>query len=147
MHGGCDGRRSRRRHPYIASEYIDGRSLRQVVEDDGPLKGTALQRLAIGTATALTAIHHASIVHRDFKPDNVLIAADGPRVVDFGIARIIDSTGTITSRAIGTPAYMAPEQISGSDVGPYTDVFAWGRPSCSPRRGRPPSRAARSRWC
>lgn len=112
--------------PYIASEYIDGRSLRQVVEDDGPIKGNALQRLAIGTATALTAIHHASIVHRDFKPDNVLIAADGPRVVDFGIARIIDSTGTITSRAIGTPAYMAPEQISGSDVGPYTDVFAWG---------------------
>ena len=96
------------------------------MEDDGPIKGNALQRLAIGTATALTAIHHASIVHRDFKPDNVLIAADGPRVVDFGIARIIDSTGTITSRAIGTPAYMAPEQISGSDVGPYTDVFAWG---------------------
>jgi serine/threonine protein kinase/ABC-type amino acid transport substrate-binding protein len=112
--------------PYIASEYIEGRSLRQVVDDDGPIKGTALQRLAIGTATALTAIHRASIVHRDFKPDNVLIAADGPRVVDFGIARIIDSTGTITSRAIGTPAYMAPEQISGSDIGPYTDVFAWG---------------------
>ncbi|MFF5210780.1 protein kinase [Streptosporangium sp. NPDC000396] len=112
--------------PYIASEYIEGRSLREVVETDGPLRGVALQRLAIGTATALTAIHHAAIVHRDFKPDNVLIAADGPRVVDFGIARIIDSTGTITSRAIGTPAYMAPEQISGSDVGPHTDVFAWG---------------------
>ncbi|GAA0832737.1 protein kinase [Streptosporangium amethystogenes subsp. fukuiense] len=112
--------------PYIASEYIEGRSLREVVETDGPLRGAALQRLAIGTATALTAIHHAAIVHRDFKPDNVLIAADGPRVVDFGIARILDSTGTITSRAIGTPAYMAPEQISGSDVGPHTDVFAWG---------------------
>ncbi|MEU7832077.1 transporter substrate-binding domain-containing protein [Nonomuraea sp. NPDC049129] len=112
--------------PYIASEYIDGRALRDIVEDDGPLRGTALDRLAIGTATALTAIHHASIVHRDFKPDNVLIAADGPRVVDFGIARIIDSSGTITSRAIGTPAYMAPEQIAGDDVGPYTDVFAWG---------------------
>ncbi|WP_051864429.1 bifunctional serine/threonine-protein kinase/glutamate ABC transporter substrate-binding protein [Streptosporangium roseum] len=112
--------------PYIASEYIEGRSLREVVETDGPLRGVALQRLAIGTATALTAIHHAAIVHRDFKPDNVLIAADGPRVVDFGIARIIDSTGTITSRAIGTPAYMAPEQISGADVGPHTDVFAWG---------------------
>ncbi|MFI6596392.1 serine/threonine-protein kinase [Nonomuraea sp. NPDC050536] len=112
--------------PYIASEYIDGRVLRDVVEGDGPMHGTALDRLAIGTATALTAIHHASIVHRDFKPDNVLIAADGPRVVDFGIARIIDSTGTITSRAIGTPAYMAPEQIAGDDVGPYTDVFAWG---------------------
>ncbi|WP_052422829.1 protein kinase domain-containing protein [Nonomuraea candida] len=112
--------------PYIASEYIDGRPLREVVESDGPLTGTALHRLAIGTATALTAIHHASIVHRDFKPDNVLIAADGPRVVDFGIARIIDSTGTITSRAIGTPAYMAPEQIAGDEIGPYTDVFSWG---------------------
>ncbi|MET9337205.1 transporter substrate-binding domain-containing protein [Nonomuraea sp. NPDC003804] len=112
--------------PYIASEYIDGRSLRDIVEDDGPLTGQALERLAIGTATALTAIHQASIIHRDFKPDNVLIAADGPRVVDFGIARIIDSTGTITSRAIGTPAYMAPEQIAGDDIGPYTDVFAWG---------------------
>nr|WP_055506525.1 transporter substrate-binding domain-containing protein [Nonomuraea pusilla] len=112
--------------PYIASEYIDGRPLREIVETDGPLSGTVLDRLAIGTATALTAIHHAAIVHRDFKPDNVLIAADGPRVVDFGIARIIDSTGTITSRAIGTPAYMAPEQIAGDDVGPYTDVFSWG---------------------
>ncbi|MEV4114539.1 transporter substrate-binding domain-containing protein [Nonomuraea sp. NPDC049695] len=112
--------------PYIASEYIDGLPLREIVETDGPLTGTVLDRLAIGTATALTAIHHAAIVHRDFKPDNVLIAADGPRVVDFGIARIIDSTGTITSRAIGTPAYMAPEQIAGDDVGPYTDVFSWG---------------------
>ncbi|MEU0570350.1 protein kinase, partial [Nonomuraea sp. NPDC005983] len=112
--------------PYIASEYIDGPALRDIVDTDGPLRGTVLDRLAIGTATALTAIHHASIVHRDFKPDNVLIAADGPRVVDFGIARIIDSTGTITSRAIGTPAYMAPEQIAGDEIGPYTDVFAWG---------------------
>ncbi|MDF5751319.1 serine/threonine-protein kinase [Spongiactinospora sp. TRM90649] len=112
--------------PYIASEYIDGRSLREVIDTDGPMRGSALERLAVGTATALTAIHHASIIHRDFKPDNVLLANDGPRVVDFGIARIIDSTGTITSRAIGTPAYMAPEQIAGDDIGPYTDVFAWG---------------------
>ncbi|MEZ0072791.1 protein kinase domain-containing protein [Planotetraspora sp. GP83] len=112
--------------PYIASEYIQGDSLRDTVEASGPLKGAALERLAVGTATALTAIHHAGIVHRDFKPDNVLIAADGPRVVDFGIARIVDSTGTITSRAIGTPAYMAPEQISGDTVGPPADVFAWG---------------------
>ncbi|GLW96198.1 transporter substrate-binding domain-containing protein [Microtetraspora sp. NBRC 16547] len=111
--------------PYIASEYIDGRSLREAVEESGPIIGPALERLAVGTATALTAIHHAGIVHRDFKPDNVLLAPDGPRVVDFGIARIIDSTGTITSRAIGTPAYMAPEQISGDKVGPPSDVFAW----------------------
>ncbi|GAA3841412.1 hypothetical protein GCM10022226_74860 [Sphaerisporangium flaviroseum] len=112
--------------PYIASEYIEGRSLRETIEVNGPLSGSALERLAIGTATALTAIHHAGIVHRDFKPDNVLMAADGPRVVDFGIARILDSTGTITSRAVGTPAYMAPEQISGGEVGPAADVFAWG---------------------
>jgi serine/threonine protein kinase/ABC-type amino acid transport substrate-binding protein len=112
--------------PYIASEYIDGRSLRETVESYGPLNGAALERLAVGTATALIAIHRAGIVHRDFKPDNVLIAEDGPRVVDFGIARIIDSTGTVTSRAVGTPAYMAPEQISGEPVGPPADVFAWG---------------------
>ncbi|MFF4619927.1 serine/threonine-protein kinase [Nonomuraea jabiensis] len=123
--------------PYIASEYIDGRALRDIIETDGPLSGTVLDRLAIGTATALTAIHHASIVHRDFKPDNVLIAADGPRVVDFGIARIIDSTGTITSRAIGTPAYMAPEQIAGDDVGPYTDVFSWGATIAFAATGKP----------
>jgi serine/threonine protein kinase len=112
--------------PYIASEYIDGHSLRETVEASGPLSGSELDRLAVGTATALTAIHAAGIVHRDFKPDNVLIADGGPRVVDFGIARIVDTTGTITSRAVGTPAYMAPEQISGDTVGPPTDVFAWG---------------------
>ncbi|PZG04258.1 serine/threonine-protein kinase, partial [Nonomuraea aridisoli] len=123
--------------PYIASEYIDGLPLRDLVEADGPLTGTVLERLAVGTATALTAIHHASIVHRDFKPDNVLIAADGPRVVDFGIARIIDSTGTITSRAIGTPAYMAPEQIAGDDVGPFTDVFSWGATIAYAATGKP----------
>ncbi|MGW4637609.1 serine/threonine-protein kinase [Sphaerisporangium sp. NPDC004334] len=112
--------------PYIASEYIEGRPLREAVETGGALKAGALERLAVGTATALTAIHRAGIVHRDFKPDNVLMAVDGPRVVDFGIARILDSTGTITSRAVGTPAYMAPEQISGGEVGPAADVFAWG---------------------
>ncbi|WP_143734060.1 serine/threonine-protein kinase [Microbispora rosea] len=111
--------------PYIASEFIDGRSLRETVEENGPLTGSGLERLAVGTATALTAIHQAGIVHRDFKPDNVLLAVDGPRVVDFGIARILDSTATITSRAIGTPAYMAPEQISGDTVGPPADVFSW----------------------
>ncbi|WP_283138589.1 serine/threonine-protein kinase [Rhizohabitans arisaemae] len=112
--------------PYIVSEYIEASSLRAVVEEEGPIGGARLQRIAVGTATALTAIHHAGIVHRDFKPDNVLLATDGPRVVDFGIARILDSTGTITSVALGTPAYMAPEQIANQEIGPKTDVFAWG---------------------
>src|SRR3954462_13940955 len=111
--------------PYLVSEYIEGPSLRQVVDAEGPRTGGVLQRLAIGTATALAAIHEAGIVHRDFKPSNVLLAADGPRVIDFGIARALDASGT-TSQVIGTPAYMAPEQFTGSGVRSPADVFAWG---------------------
>ncbi|MGC5011797.1 serine/threonine-protein kinase [Streptosporangium sp. DT93] len=124
--------------PYIASELIEGPSLREVVERDGPLSGEALDRLAVGTATALAAIHHAGIAHRDLKPDNVLLAADGPRVVDFGIAKIIDESGTITTRAVGTPAYMAPEQIAGERVGFPADVFAWGSTIAFTATGRAP---------
>ncbi|WP_131785441.1 serine/threonine-protein kinase [Protofrankia symbiont of Coriaria ruscifolia] len=112
--------------PYIVSEYVDGPSLQHLVSSQGPRDGGALERLAIGTATALAAIHAAGVVHRDFKPGNVLIGPDGPRVIDFGIARALDTTNPIASQAIGTPAYMAPEQVAGSDVGPAADVFAWG---------------------
>ncbi|WUI02000.1 ABC transporter substrate-binding protein [Spirillospora sp. NBC_00431] len=112
--------------PYIVSEYIDGPPLSKVLAAAGPRRGAELDRLAIGTMTALAAIHQAGVVHRDFKPANVLLAPDGPRVIDFGIARALDATGTMSSTAIGTPAYMAPEQISGARVGPAADVFAWG---------------------
>ncbi|WP_433473235.1 ABC transporter substrate-binding protein [Spirillospora sp. CA-142024] len=112
--------------PYIVSEYIDGPPLSQVLSAEGPRRGADLDRLAIGTMTALAAIHQAGVVHRDFKPANVLLAPDGPRVIDFGIARALDATGTMSSTAVGTPAYMAPEQISGSRVGPAADVFSWG---------------------
>jgi ABC-type transport system substrate-binding protein/serine/threonine protein kinase len=111
--------------PYLVSEYIEGPSLREVVDAQGPRTGGVLQRLAIGTVTALTAIHEAGIVHRDFKPTNVLLAADGPRVIDFGIARALDTSGTVTSTTVGTPSYMSPEQISGQAAGPPADVFAW----------------------
>jgi ABC-type oligopeptide transport system substrate-binding subunit/serine/threonine protein kinase len=111
--------------PYLVSEYIEGPSLREVVDTQGPRTGGVLQRLAIGTVTALTAIHEAGIVHRDFKPTNVLLAADGPRVIDFGIARALDTSGTVTSTTVGTPSYMSPEQISGQVAGPPADVFAW----------------------
>jgi ABC-type oligopeptide transport system substrate-binding subunit len=124
--------------PYIVSEYIDGPSLQDVVSRQGPRTGTALHRLAVGTITALTAIHQAGVVHRDLKPSNVLLAADGPRVIDFGIARALDATGTLSSTAIGTPAYMAPEQISGTAVGPAADVFAWGCTMAFAAGGRPP---------
>ncbi|MEV6149889.1 protein kinase [Nonomuraea sp. NPDC052129] len=112
--------------PYLISEFIDGPSLAERVARDGPVIGSALERLAIGTATALTAIHQAGIVHRDFKPGNVLIGPDGPRVIDFGIAREADTTATATSQIMGTPAYISPEQLAGSPAGAPSDVFAWG---------------------
>ncbi|MFI7153767.1 protein kinase [Nonomuraea sp. NPDC050022] len=112
--------------PYLISEFIDGPSLAERVAKDGPVIGGALERLAIGTATALTAIHQAGIVHRDFKPGNVLIGPDGPRVIDFGIAREADATATATSQIMGTPAYISPEQLAGSPAGAPSDVFAWG---------------------
>ncbi|MGH3373445.1 MAG: serine/threonine-protein kinase, partial [Actinoallomurus sp.] len=102
--------------PYIVSEYVPGPSLYQLVSTDAPRAGADLERLAIGTVTALVAIHQAGIVHRDFKPQNVIIGPDGPRVIDFGIARALDGAATVTNSAIGTPAYMAPEQLTGKDI-------------------------------
>ena len=112
--------------PYVVSEYVEGPDLQEAVSKEGPRKGAALQRLAISTATALVAIHQAGIVHRDFKPGNVLLGPDGPRVIDFGIARVTDSTATVTNSIVGTPSYMAPEQIAGKNITDKVDVFAWG---------------------
>ncbi|MEU4515216.1 protein kinase [Nonomuraea wenchangensis] len=110
--------------PYVVSEYVDGPSLAERVRERGPLRGGELERLVVGTATALAAIHAAGIVHRDFKPGNVLLGPDGPRVVDFGIARA-EGAATLTSGIIGTPAYLAPEQIKGTPASAASDVFAW----------------------
>ncbi len=112
--------------PYIVSEYVDGPSLRQVVTEEGPRPEAALYRLAIGTATALAAVHRAGIVHRDLSATNVLLGGEGWRIIDFGIARALDATPTITVTPVGTPAYMAPEQILDQRVGPAADMFAWG---------------------
>ncbi|GAA3069476.1 serine/threonine-protein kinase [Streptosporangium carneum] len=110
--------------PYVVSEFVDGPSLQERIRERGPLRDGELERLVVGTATALAAIHAAGVVHRDFKPANVLLGPDGPRVVDFGIARA-DGASTMTSGIIGTPAYMAPEQIGGAPASPASDVFAW----------------------
>jgi serine/threonine protein kinase len=109
---------------YIVSEFIDGPSLQERVDERGPLPEGELHRLAVGTATALTAIHGAGVMHRDFKPANVLLGPDGPRVVDFGIARLMDAA-TMTSGLIGTPAYIAPEQLTGTRPTSAVDIFAW----------------------
>nr|BFE77644.1 hypothetical protein GCM10020093_002450 [Planobispora longispora] len=123
--------------PYIVSELVRGDSLQQVVTGSGPLREDALVRLAIGTIAALAGIHRAGIVHRDFKPSNVLLGPDGPRVIDFGIARALDGTSTLSSGVLGTPAYMSPEQISGDRLSPATDVFSWAVTMVFAATGRP----------
>ncbi|MBB4933663.1 putative Ser/Thr protein kinase [Lipingzhangella halophila] len=112
--------------PYIVSEYVEGRSLSQRIRQDGPMAAGDLGRLAVATATALVAIHEAGIVHRDFKPGNVLFGDGGARVIDFGIAQITEGAGTLTNSTIGTPAFMAPEQIAHGNATPASDMFAWG---------------------
>lgn len=123
--------------PYLVSEFIDGPTLHDRVKNDGPLSGPALDRVAVGTITALTAIHEAGVVHRDFKPENVVLSPDGPRVVDFGIARLIDTT-QVSNEVMGTPAYMAPEQFADGRVGTPADVFAWAEAMVFAASGRPP---------
>lgn len=113
--------------PWLATQYVEGPSLRDAVRRRGPLPEEQLVPLALGLAEALGAIHAAGLIHRDLKPANVLLSPDGPRVIDFGIARTTTSTQlTGTGEMIGTPDFMAPEQVADGDVGPSADVFAFG---------------------
>ncbi|MBB5080612.1 serine/threonine-protein kinase [Nonomuraea endophytica] len=127
--------------PYIVSEYVDGVSLRDHVVAKGPRAGGSLDRLAIGTATALSAIHRAGVVHRDFKPGNVLLSLDGPRVIDFGVSRLMDSAATTNQMPVGTPAYLAPERIEGESAGPPADMYAWALTLAYTANGRHAYRA------
>ncbi|MBY8341877.1 serine/threonine protein kinase, partial [Streptomyces sp. KC 17012] len=114
--------------PWLATEYVGGVSLNDAVADAEALPETTVWRLGAGLAEALEAIHRAGVVHRDLKPSNVLLAENGPRVIDFGISVTNDASAlTTTGVAVGTPAFMSPEQLTGRrPVGPTTDVFALG---------------------
>jgi len=112
---------------WLATEYVPGPTLLTAVTTHGPLPVPALRRLVAGLAEALAAIHATGLVHRDLKPANVLLASDGPRVLDFGIAKALESVDlTATGMFVGTPGFLSPEQIEGRDAAPASDVFALG---------------------
>jgi hypothetical protein len=115
------------RRPFIVSEYVEGPSLVEVVEQYGPRVGPALERIAVATLTALGAVHAVGMVHRDFKPGNVLLGPDGPVVIDFGLAAVpgMTTTGPSGQVAMGTPAFMAPEALAGSRVTAAADMWSW----------------------
>ena len=113
--------------PYIVMERLDGPSLHALIAENGAVRDAeTLTRIAIALARALAALHNDGITHRDLKPGNILLTSAGPKVVDFGIARVVGQTHhTPAGNMVGTPGYMAPEQVTGNGAGPATDVWAW----------------------
>ncbi|MEV4937917.1 serine/threonine-protein kinase [Streptomyces zaomyceticus] len=124
--------------PWLATAYIPGPTLAALVTDHGPMDEVRLRSLGAALAEALEAIHACGLVHRDLKPGNIVMAPDGPRVLDFGIARALESTRlTATGSAFGTPGYLAPEQALGEEVTGAADVFALGAVLVAAAGGRP----------
>jgi len=124
--------------PWLATVFLDGPTLSAAVER-APLPEPELRALAAALAEALQFIHGAGLVHRDLKPSNIVLASDGPRVIDFGIARAVDATAlTTTNLAVGSPGYMAPEQIRSDRVEPESDIFALGAVLAYAATGRSP---------
>ncbi|SEC08584.1 Serine/threonine protein kinase [Streptomyces sp. 2224.1] len=135
--------------PWVATGYIAGPTLSEVVggtygpiRNPGPLPEYSLRRLAYGLSCALRDIHGVGLVHRDLKPSNVLLTIDGPRVIDFGIARALDAVGdrtrTRTGTVLGSPSFMSPEQVRGLRAGPASDVFCVGSVLAYAATGRQP---------
>lgn len=117
------------RHPYIVSEFVPGPTIHQHVAAGGPLPSGRLQSVALAVAHALALVHRVSVVHRDIKPSNILLSPDGPRIIDFGIARddrLLESALTTPGSVLGSPAYMSPEQVKSLRVTGASDVFSLG---------------------
>ena len=113
--------------PWLATAYVRGPSLADAVSEHGPLPAASVLVLARGLAEGLSAIHAAGVVHRDLKPANVLLAEDGPRLIDFGISRAVEASAlTHTGLVVGSPGFMSPEQAEGREVGPPSDIFSLG---------------------
>jgi Protein kinase domain len=113
--------------PWLVTAYVEGPSLADAVAAAGPLSGASVLQLAAGLAEGLGVIHAAGVVHRDLKPSNVLLAGDGPRIIDFGISRAADATALTRAGGVtGSPGFMSPEQVEGGDAGPASDVFSLG---------------------
>ncbi len=113
--------------PWLATAYVTGPSLADAVAQRGPLPAASVLELAAGLAEGVSAIHSAGVIHRDLKPSNVLLAQDGPRVIDFGISVAAETSPlTRTGLLIGSPGYMSPEQVEGREVGPASDIFSLG---------------------
>jgi hypothetical protein len=125
--------------PWLATAYVNGPSLSEAVRDRGPLSVASLLALAAGLAKSLTAIHAAGVVHGDLKPSNVLLALDGPRVIDFGISQAAEAAPLARSGlVVGTPSFMSPEQAAGQPVGPLSDMFSLGAVLAFAATGRRP---------
>jgi serine/threonine protein kinase len=125
--------------PWLVTAYVPGPSLEEAIDTNGPMPAEMVLRLMAGVAEALQAIHAADVVHRDLKPSNVLLAQDGPRVIDFGIARALEATSlTRGDIMMGSPDFLAPEQILDMPISPAIDVFALGSLAVYAAVGRPP---------
>ncbi|WP_067484997.1 serine/threonine-protein kinase [Actinomadura hibisca] len=125
--------------PYVVAELVDGPSLQQLVAEEGPRGPAVVERVAVGAAIALAAVHRAGALHLDVKPGNVLLGRDGPRVADFGVARALEAVNAVPAgRTVTDPAYQAPEQLSGQGIGPAADVFAWAATLVFAATGAPP---------
>ncbi|MEV0821745.1 serine/threonine protein kinase [Nonomuraea rubra] len=124
--------------PFVVSEYIDGPTLREAVAAGQRLSDAALHRFAVGTVTALVALHQLGSAHGELGPDTVVLGPDGPRVIGFGPARAMASTGAATTRTVDVPAFAAPERLREGAAGPAADLFSWAATIAYASAGRSP---------